>query len=315
MARLILPEDFLLEKLLSKKIKEKHDSYPIGTSPIEAFMVQHGISLTNDETAISNADDSENKRSEKSKEATDLNQKRDLLWDPVFKRMRDEHQFLKKFYKPNFLEIGNWGAPITVTGRINYPPDYPNRTIIFENLKTKYDTFLPPGSSPLDPYLTQHQITLIDDESRMTASRTHALNAIDAAKEAEDHTQDRNNFMSPVKEHQRMIGDFLMGLYNDNPNQLGYWGYVVDNSPKAPKQVVSKVLLNSHKTVNAVIIGGTFKNIGSVALTVHKGKTASSPGVTVLPGETYGIAKGFSTITIINPSTTTTGVFSALRSQ
>ncbi|MCF8459991.1 MAG: hypothetical protein K9G46_04655, partial [Flavobacteriales bacterium] len=153
------------------------------------------------------------------------------------------------------------------------------------------------------------------DNTAMEASRVFALEAVAIAKEAEDATEDRNNAMNPVDAHLRSIGNFLMALYTTNPKELGHWGFTVDDSPRAPKQVVSKVKLSSQVTVNHCIIGGTFKNIGSVPLNVYKGKTASGAGVTVLSGEVYGIAKGFSTITVVNTSTTTTGVFSVLRAQ
>lgn len=315
MARIVFPENFLFQQILFDLVKEKHESYPAGTSPIEAFVIQHDIDFTVDGTAVDNAGGHERERSKKTKEAEDLTEKRNLTWDPVFANMRDYYQFLKKFYKPNYMELGNWGAPITTTGKISYPSAFNARTVIFEALKEKYDTYAPAGSSPLDAYLTQHDKSISDDNTAMEAGRGFALQAVNIAKEAEDDTQDRNNEMDSVDGHLHAIGNFLMALYNTNPKELGYWGYTVDDSPRAPKQVVSKVKLSSNKTVNGVIIGGTFKNIGTVPLNVYKGKTASAAGVSVLPGEVLGMAAGFSIITVENTSSTTTGTFSVLRSN
>lgn len=315
MARIIFPENFLFQRLLAKAVKEKYETFPPAANPIDAFLIQHDIDFMVDETAVDDAEDLEHLRSKKSKEAEDKTQKRDLKWDPVFAHVRDYYQFLKRFYKPNYMEIGNWGAPITTTGRISYPPDFAARTVIFEDLKTKYDTFMPVGSSPLDPYLTQHSLSISDDDTAMEAARTFAEQGFNLAKEAEDATEDRNNAMAPVVEHLRAIGNFLMALYSDNPKELGNWGFTVDDSPRAPKQVVSKVKLSSQVVVNSCTIGGTLKNIGNVPLNVYKGKTASGAFVTVSAGDVYGIAKGFSTITVVNTSTTTTGVFSALRGK
>lgn len=315
MARIIFPENFLFQRLLFSAVKEKYESYPVATSPIEAFINQHAIDFTVDETAVQNAANFEHARSKKTKQSEDRTQKRNLAWDSVFANVRDYYQFLKRFYKPNYMEVGNWGAPITTTGKIAYAPSYADRTMMFEDLKEKYETFMPVGSSPLDPYLVQNKKSISVDAAAMEASRVFALEALALTKEAEDATEDRNNEMNPVDGHLRSIGNFLMTLYSTNPKELGNWGFTVDDSLRAPKQVVSKVKLSSEVTVSSCTIGGTFKNIGTVSLHVHKGKAASGVGITVLPGEVYGIAKGFNTITIVNASTTTTGVCSVLRSR
>ncbi|MCF8257932.1 MAG: hypothetical protein K9J06_10270, partial [Flavobacteriales bacterium] len=133
------------------------------------------------------------------------------------------------------------------------------------------------------------------------------------AGQAEDATQDRNNVWNPVMAHLRAIGGFLISLYSTNPKELNLWGFTVDDSPRAPKQVKSKVKLLDQITVGSLIIGGTLKNIGTVPLTIYKGSAASGPSETVNPGELYGITKGYGMITVANPSSTTTGEFSALR--
>ena len=314
MARIIYPEDFLTQKLLFNNVKAKHDSYVLpAVSPIEAYLTAQGISLANDDLAKDNASGFEETRLEKSKQAENFTEKRNKKFDPVFGHLRDYGQFLKKFYKPIVSELGNWGFPVTVSGRINYPNEFPQRTVLFDALKAKYDSYLPPGTSPLDPYLTQHALVLTNDMTAVSDARNFHLQAKQLAKDAEDATEDRNNEWNPVVEHLRMIGGFLMGLYNNNPKELGNWGYVVDDSPREPKQIVSKVKLSSSAVISNCIIGGTFKNIGSVPLNVYKGGTASGAFVTVAPGEMYGIAKGFSTITVVNTSAITTAVFSVLR--
>lgn len=315
MARLILPEDFFNQMLLFKNVKEKFESIPPPTNPLAAFLTQQGIDLAADELARQAAFEFEKERRENSGKGENRTQQRDLKFNPVFAHVRDYYQFLKKFYKPNFMQISEWGAPITVSGRINYPPEFAEQLAIFKLLKEKYDSFLPIGSSPLDPFLNLHQLSIINQNTDADAAADLYEEAKAFHGQAEDATQDRNNLWNPVMEHLRDIGGFLMSLYNNNTKELNEWGYVVDDSPRAPKQVVSKVKLGSTVTIASCIIGGTFKNIGSVALLVYKGKTATEPSVNVLPGETYGITKGFSVITVANVSTTTTGVFSVLRSR
>jgi hypothetical protein len=49
-------------------------------------------------------------------------------------------------------------------------------------------------------------------------------------------------------------------------------------------------------------IDGTFKNAGTVPLVILRGATAGTEGITVLPGEMWGLIKGYSTITVVNLS-------------
>lgn len=315
MARIIYPEDFPSQRLLFDTVKAKNDSLPPAINPLTAFLTQHEISFPDDEAAKVAAIDFETERSEKSHMAENRTQQRDLKFNPVFAYVRDYYQFLKKFYTPNYMQIGEWGAPITVSGRIAYPNEFAERVTIFKALKTKYDTYLPPGTSPLDPYLNLHQLSIPDNNTDVDAADQLNKDAKSLAKKAEDSTEERNNVWNPVMAHMRSIGGFLMSLYSTNPKEVGEWGFTVNDSPRAPKEVVSKVKLGSQLTVRSLIIGGTFKNIGPVPLMVYKGDGPAGPSVTVLPNELYGITKGYSTITVVNPSNTTTGVFSALRNK
>jgi len=314
MARIIYPEDFLNQSLLLKKVVEMNNSLAPANNPLTAFLAQQNIVLADDETAADEAAAFEKQRRERAGEAENFTQKRDLAFDPVFVRMRSYYQFLKKFYSPNFMEINLWGAPITVSGRIAYPNEFLERIAIFDALKGKYAEYAP-GTSPLDAYLALHKQNMADNTTAADDAFASHNKSKDAAGKAEDLTQDRNNVWNPVMEHLRAIGGFLISLYSNNPKELNLWGFTVDDSPRAPKQVKSKVKLLDQITVKTVIIGGTFKNIGTVPLIVYKGSSATGPGVTVNPGEMYGIAKGFSTITVANPSSTTTGQFSVLRAK
>lgn len=311
MARIIYPEDFLRQTVLLQSIKAKHDADG-PASVLLAFLTQQGIDLVADTTARTNASTKEGVRMALKTEAEDMREKRDLFFKPVMKHLRDYFQFLKAFYKPNFAEVGYWGANITVTGRIVYPPSFLNRLQMADNFFTKYDSY-DPNPTPLDPYLTQHGLTIAADVEQAGFARDSNDLFTQLSAEAEDATQDRNNLWNPVMGHIRKIGGFLIKLYNTNPRELGYYGFIVDESPRAPKQVKSKVLLLGQVTATSLVIGGTFKNIGSIPLTVYKGSTASGEGVVVLPGEMYGIAAGFSTITVKNLSDTETGIFSTLR--
>ncbi len=317
MARIIFPEDFATQNILLSAVKEKHEADG-PASVLTPYLTQKSINLVTDRITMNSAIVHEKNRLKWANESENWFEKRDGKWEPVMARMRSYYQFLKKFYKPDYTEVGLWGAPITTTGKISYPESFIDRTVIFDLLKVKYDTYAvppPPTPSPLDPFLTQHTFSITTDNTAKDTSRTYHNSGVSFSNQSEDATQDRDNLRNPVVQNLRGIGGFLMALHNNNPKQVGLYGFTVDDSPRAPKEVVSKVKLSDSITIRGVIIGGTFKNIGNVALNIYKGETATGAFVSVLPNDMYGIAKGYSSITVVNPSPTATGVFSVLRSK
>ncbi len=314
MARIVYPDDFMNQQLLLQKVMERYDSMPPAANPLTVFLTQQAIVLTDDAAAAMAALAHEHDRRDKAGQAEYHTRQRDLAFGPVFAHMRGIYKYLKGLYGPAFMELALWGAPVLTSGRIAYPNAFSARVSIFNALMAKYGS-TPPASSPLAPFLALHGLSMADLANATALATQHHNLAKALAGQAEDATQDRNNAWNPVMAHLRAIGGFLKNLHSTNPKELNLWGYTVDHSPRAPRQVKSKVKLLSHITVNSLIIGGTFRNIGTVPLIVYKGSAATGPSVTVNPGELYGIAKGYSILTVANPSSTTTGEFSALRAR
>ena len=90
---------------------------------------------------------------------------------------------------------------------------------------------------------------------------------------------------------------------------------MVDNSPQKPTLRTTKLKLGEQITVNAVIIGSTLTNIGSGELHLYKGKSTTGNPVIIHAGEQFGIMKGYSVVTVVNPSTLTEGKFTWLTSK
>ncbi len=313
MSRIIEPESFVDQRLLFNAIFEKHTTD--GTSSVLIpYLTQQGIDLAADNTAKGQATTHEGRRFLFSKQSENFRQLRDLHWDPVMGHQRKYYQYLKSFYKPNFMTLGEWGAPITATGKINYPPEFPELTEVFEALKTKYDSY-DPDPSPLDPFLTEHTLSIASDWTEVSAAREYHTKFEQFARDSEDETQLRNNKWNPVLEHIQGIGNYLMKLYPNNTKKLGLWGFTVDDSKRAPKLQTSKVKPATQKTLNAVIVGGTLTNTGTVDLHVYKGKSTAGTPAIVHPNEKLGMTKGYSTVTVVNPSTTVEGKFTVLRSN
>src|SRR5207249_1659863 len=111
------------------------------------------------------------------------------------------------------------------------------------------------------------------------------------------------------------IGGFLKKLYNDNAKELGYWGFTVDDSKQTPKYRTSKVKPAAQINVQGIIIGSTFTNLSPVDLHIYKGKTTVGTPTIISPNQQFGMIKGFSSITVVNPSTLVAGKFKVLVSR
>ena len=178
------PEDFVSQRTLFKAIKAK-DTADGAASVIKPYLTQHGIDLTRDATDGDTADTREAARALLSKQSENFRQLRDLKMDPVMSRLRGEAQFLKGFYKPNVDELGNWGITVSNGGKLVYPADFSARAMVFDNFKVKHDSF-PAGTSPLQPYLTQHNISLTRDKTDVDDARTANSSFAQTARDAED---------------------------------------------------------------------------------------------------------------------------------
>jgi len=302
MSRIMYPEDFASQRKLFKDIKAKDTADGVA-SPIRPYLTQQGIDLVSDAADGDAADLREQARALLSRQSENFRQMRDLKFDPVFKRLKGEVQYLKGFYKPNVSELGNWGITVDSGDRINYPPEFIARHTVFTTFKTKHDSF-PAGTSPLEPYLVQHTINLANDAADAAAALSSNNSFLQTDADAEDARQDRDNLWQPVIAHVRGIGDFLKKLYKDNAKQLGYWGFVVDESPRPPMLRTVSVLPAAQKVVTGVIVGGTLTNISAVDVQVYRGKSIKGIPSIVRPGEMLGMIRGFSTITVVDPSTT-----------
>ncbi len=311
MARLTLPTDFFAQQQLLATVKAKHDADG-ASSPLTAYLALHGIDLAADTTAGNQAADFETTRQKRGRESEDFTEKRNNKFNPVMAHLRGCFGFLKSFYARNVSEAGLWGAPITTTGKISYPPKFLVRAEIFKALKAKYDSILPPTPNPLQAYLTQNEISLTDDEAALQDALAHNTASSAAAREAEDALEKRDNLWKPVMLHIRGIGGLLMKLYNTNPKMLGEYGFRVVESIRPNRLRRSTVPLGGKRTSSGIIIGGNFTNTGTADLLLYKGATTTGNAITVTPGEIIKVTKGYYLITVVNTSSLEKGIFSVI---
>lgn len=310
MSRIIYSEDFVSQRLLLKNIIIKDTADGVG-SVIRPLLIQKGIVLADDATAGADADVQEALRLSLSKQSENLSEVRDLKIEKAFGHVRGGSQFLKSFYKPNVQELGTWS--VTVNGnRVVMPTKFPDKVTLFEGFKSRHDTLTAGTGSPLAPYLTQQGIDLLADALAKDQAQAAHLQFKDAERDSETATETRDLVWNPVIGHYKEIGGYLMNLFSNNTKKLGDWGFTVDDSPRAPKVRITNLKIVETKTIVGITIGGTLKNLAGV-IHVYKGKTTSGTPIIVPAGEMLGMTKGFSIITVVNPSTLDPGKFSVLR--
>jgi hypothetical protein len=313
MSRIIYPLQFLQQVILLGTIKAKHVADGL-TSVIKTFLTQHTIDLVADETAGTSATTHETARALLSRQSENYRELRDTKFKPVMQHLRKCAQNLKSFYSPNVHELGNWGFTIDGSGRIVYPSDFIGQFNLFKTFKAKSDT-LAGSANPLTNFYTQQSINLSNDDTAADAAHTYNTQFISATENAENETELRDNLWSAPNEHIHMISDYLKKSFPDNAKKLGEWGITVDDSPRAPKERISNINPASTVKITGITIGGTLTNIGGTDLHLYKGKSTEGTPIIVHPNEMIGMVKGYSTITVVDPSTTEPGKLKVLRSK
>jgi hypothetical protein len=313
MARLIIPEDFTSQLTLLTNIVTQNNS-GLKSNPLTAFLTQQGIVLNDDVAAGNNAQMHETNRLLFSKQSENFRQLRDNNFDAPWKHITGAVQFLKSFYKGNTKQLGDWGITITDSGKVNYPPAFTDRVTIFNNFKTKNDSYTN-GDSPLSAYLAQHNIDLAKDATFVQTATDNDAGFTAASQQSENETELRNQLWDPVLQHIKDIGNFLMKLYSGNEKALGAWGFVVDNSPKKPALRTTRLKLGEQITNKSVVIGSVVTNTGDGDLHLYKGSSTKDTPIILHKGEQFGIQKGWSTITVVNPSNLIEGKFTVMVSS
>ncbi len=303
MARIVFPEDFTSQLTLLANVVAQNGLIT-KNNPVTAYLAQQNIVLGDDVTAGNNAQTHETNRLLFSKQSENFRQLRDNNFTAPWQHLTGSVQFLKSFYKGNTKQLGDWGITITTGGKIIYPPAFADRVTIFDALLEKNSSY-GDGSSPLQAYLMQQQIDLAKDAGFVQTAGDNDASFTAASQQSENETELRNQLWSPVEQHLKDIGNFLMKLYSGNEKALGDWGFVVDNSPQKPKLRTTKLKLGETRVLNGLVIGGTLTNTGIDDVQLYRGKSTSGTPVIIHAGEKFGIIKGYSTITIVNASTLT----------
>jgi len=312
MARLLIPEDFTSQKKLLAAINDEHlkqanDSVLIG------YLTENKIDLIVSLSLADAAQVHDDSRLVLTRTSTNYTQLRNLQFDPAISNLKSGVQFLKSLNKKNPKQLGDWSITVVGDGKISYPTNFDDLAKTASNFFDKHLSYAG-NTSPLHAFVTKNNIKIQDNRDAIDNAISHNQKSIQAMRDSENATEQRNLLWLPIMEEIRGIGNFLMKLYPDNPRALGAFGFNIDETATKPKEVVTKIKLGDKTTLKGVVIGGTLKNIGTVEVHVYKGTTTNGNPNIIHPKESFGIAKGFNTITITNPSNTTEAKISALRS-
>lgn len=300
MARIIFPETFADQVKLIGTVRAKHNADG-GASILNPYLTKFIIDLNVDFTNMGSANTHNNTHEQYNRLAEEQAKTRDVKSVDAFSHMRGGAQALKIYYKDNVRQLGEWGITVDGKARLVYPSNFSEMVKIFRLFKAKNDTYAG-ASSPLNTFLTEQNINLNTDSANIDIAEQQETAHIQTMKDAEDEKQERDNLANPVITHLRGIGEWIVKNKKGKEKDAGDWGYVVDDSKQAPKLKTSTIKLLSQKTLDGVVIGGTLTNIGPVDVHVYKGKTTTGTPTIVPPNGQMGMAKGFSSITVVNPS-------------
>jgi hypothetical protein len=200
--RIKFPFTFLGWTSLFKKVKPAVLALPTPNT-IDLYMTENGVDLTDDETDVTAAEAADTLASAKEKSAEKHTEEGNQLMKQPMKDHRKCCQNLKSIYRSSPHKLGDWGVTVDNESKIVYKTNAAEHAIEIKALITKHNSFIPPGSSPLTPLLTEEDIDLAQNETDVDAAilEFNQADADNATKESK--IVERNLKINPVIEHLR----------------------------------------------------------------------------------------------------------------
>ncbi len=302
MARLSFPTSFpkLLKLFGSVLAKDTADG---ASSVIRPLLAQQDIVLADDDAACADASAAHDNGEKFSKSAEKLRQDRDNLFRTPFKNYKNCVQFLKRLFIDNPRQLGDWGVTVNNRHRVVHGVGFIARKMQVGNFISKHELYAP-GTSPLQSFLDENNIDLASDKSDANDAETFHSDLEQANKNKETEFGNRDLKFRAVKKNLRTIGSYLVKFFPKNPHKAGDWGYVIDSSKRAPRIYRGKLGQGQKKTLQHLVKGSELANISSMPFKIFRGKNAIGTFETVLPSESFIIAHGYGTLTLLNESKT-----------
>lgn len=310
MPRIVFPTDFAGEQTLFSSVLKQHKALG-AKSPLIAFAKQQKIDLVLLEAAITPSAE-QDALSESLKRSSENNtQQRDLKFDDVWTHFLAAVHFLTGFYKGSERELGDWGITVNGVARIVYPPSFAERAKLVEAFYAVHNNF-PAGESPLQPFIDENEIDVAAELEAVSGAKKNEEDKNQQIKDSELATQTRNKLWDPVVKVIHLIGKFLMGLYAADSRKMGVWGFDVVEDAAGEREQNSKINPLETKVQKSIVIPSVFLNSGENDLHVWKGVKKDGEPTVVKPGGQLGMTKGYSAITIYNPSSLVVGKYKVM---
>ena len=218
-------------------------------------------------------------------------------------------QYLKKYYKDNVRNLSLWSIPISATGKINYPTDEGDKLVLVDSFWS-YHASLPVGKSPLDAFIASNSVDVAKIILNIASAKTTYASLVQNIVTEQQETGERDRVWAPVWEHTKSIGAFLMKMYVSNPKMVCNWGYNVVDAGSKQSLRTTKLIMGETKVSTGIVLGSTLSNLGTNDLHIYKGKTTKGNPIIIKAGAHLGILKGYSVVTVVNPSVEEGGKFS-----
>lgn len=312
MARIIFPTTFEGWSKLFYTIKQKHDD-DAGSSILIPYFTEESIDISADKTSVDDANGFNKEFNKNAKDAEELYRDCINKLDKIANEHRLMVQNLKQFYRKNISKLGAWG--VTVNGnRIVYPTDRDELSAAIKTFIEKHNTFAP-GTSPIsDSFLTENGIDLTTNLTDCDDVVTINIDWAAARKTAEEKSADRDVKMVRPKDDVRGSANFIVKQFPKNPKRAGQYGLVIDDSTQAAKLTTTKLNEGKEKVIYQVVSNSIVQNTGVAVITITKGETGTGTAITLNPGDHWQVAKGYSVMTISNPSLTLKGALQYMKS-
>ena len=312
MPHIIFPDGANDVKQLLIAINNKHTED--GTkSVLNVYLNANTINLDNEILIADQANTLDKTKLILARKASNNIELRDLEMKKVTSNIKSEVQYLKSIYKTNPKELGNWGIVVEGTNKIVYPSSFDGLTTTFNTFLAKHNSYAI-STSPLNDFLVKNNINVSKDAFAVSDAIAYNEKASLSNRESEDARQHRDLLLHSCIARMKGIGQYLVNLYINNEKGLVDYGFTVYNSVSKPQIVHTSIKLQSKKTLKGVLIGSNITNEGTEDIHIYKGKAISGNPIVIHAKEQFGVVKGYSTITISNPSLLNTAIVSVLRS-
>ena len=310
MSRIIFQSNFTVASSNFKVMYDKHTLD--GTkSVLNGFLLENEIDLTVDEVAYTSALLHEENRQHyldiTGSERQLVENNISVPWNAMLKGV----QFLKLHYKDNVRNLVAWGIPISALGKIAYPTDEGGKLELVDTFWS-YQGSLPVGKSPLDSFITINEIDVPKILTNIANAKTVFASLLLNIIAEQQETGERDRIWAPVWKNAKSIGGYLMKLYVLNTKMVCNWGFNVVDAGKKQSLRTSNLILGSKIVIIGNVLGSTLSNLGTDDLHIYRGKTTIGTPIVLKAGGHLGIIKGFSNITVVNPSVIVAGKFSTM---